>query len=94
MTCHECHDVTLVTWRCGDVDEGGVVMVITLSGRGGRGTLGARGGDGGGAGQRGQRPGELQQVVSGLGLLLGPGHHRAEAGGGWGNIWGHRDVMI
>ena len=69
------------------------MMVITLSGRGGRGTLGARGGHGGGAGQRRQRPRELQQVVGGLGLLLGPVHHRAEAGGRGGNIWGYRDLL-
>ena len=54
-------------------------MVICLSGRGGWGTLRAGGGDWGGAGERGQRPGELQQVVSRLCLLLGP-VHCAQAG--------------
>ena len=53
------------TWRRGDVDQGGVVVVICLCGRGGRGTLRALGGDGGGAGKWGQRPGAvLSRIIS------------------------------
>ena len=84
--------LSLITWGRGDVDEGGVVVVICLSGRGGWGTLRTGGGDGGGAGERGQRPGELQEVVSSLRLLLGP-MHCAQAGHG-GNIWRYRDDII
>ena len=66
----------------GDVDEGGVLLLRLWAGRGGRGTV--RAGPhlgGGGAGQRRQRPAQLQQVVGGLRLLLGPVLGRGRVGG-------------
>ena len=67
------------------------MVIICLGGRGGRSTLRALGGHRGGAGQRGQRPGEFQQVMSCLCLLLGPVHCEA---GHWGNICRYRERVI